>query len=315
MSYFGEIVGKLAFIFLLIGVGALAKKTGMLSDAGERDVGRLMVDLAWPALIFYSINTSLAAPDILENLSLPILAVGIHLIGLGIGAAVCLLMRYEGNRKRLFLFHATMNNFFIMALPFAQFMLPKKGLALLTVSNLGSTLVLWVVGVVLLSGKVDARTTLRNILSPAMIATVAATACVLSGVNVLIPRLVFDVFAAVGQPTLLLGFLVAGAQIGKLGLKALKFDRWNILVGLVRNILVPAVVLAACLPLVGLIPREAIVITMLVAISPASVNSITLALRFGSSPTLAAEGVLFTHLLAAPTMIGFIYLINRILIA
>lgn len=315
MNYFGEILVKIAFIFLLIGVGALAKKAGLLSDAGERDVGRLMVDLFWPALIFASINTSLTKSDILDNLSLPFLALAIHLAGLAIGAAVCSMAGYGGERRNVFLFHSTMNNFFIMALPFAQFMLPRKGLALLTVSNLGSTVALWVLGVTLLAGRADLKTTVRNIFSPAMVSTILAVVFVLTGVNARIPRLILDVFATVGGPTLLLGFVIAGAQISKLGVKALKLDRWNILVGLVRNILVPAAVFALCLLLKGTVSREAIVITMLVAIAPASVNSIPLALRYGSSTTLAAEGVLFTHLLAAPTMLGFIYLIELFLLA
>jgi predicted permease len=49
VNYLGAIALKIAFIFLLIGVGALVKKAGMLSEAGERDVGRIMVDLTWPA--------------------------------------------------------------------------------------------------------------------------------------------------------------------------------------------------------------------------------------------------------------------------
>jgi hypothetical protein len=314
VNYLGAIALKIAFIFLLIGVGALVKKAGMLSEAGERDVGRIMVDLTWPALIFASINTSLTTSDITGNLALPFLAVALHLAGLLIGAGICRAAGYRGERRNVFLFHATLNNFFIMALPFAQFMLPRKGLALLTVSNLGSTITLWVIGVSLLAGKVDSKTNLKNIFSPAMVSTLVATVFVLSGINKLIPQLVLDVFATVGQPTLLLGLIIAGTQISKLGFKAVKFDQWNLLVGLVRNILVPAAVFAVCLLLKNVLPREAIIITMLVAISPASVNSIPLAMRYGSSPVLAAEGVLFTHLLAAPTMLGFIYLIDRFLI-
>jgi predicted permease len=147
-----------------------------------------------------------------------------------------------------------------------------------------------------------------------MVSTLIAVGFVLTGLNKMLPSLVLDVFFTVGQPTLLLGLIIAGTQISKLGMKAVKFDRWNLLVGLVRNILVPAVVLALCLLLKGVVSREAIIITMLVAVAPASVNSIPMTLRFGSSPVLAAEGVLFTHLLAAPTMTGFIYLIDAFLL-
>jgi predicted permease len=315
MSYFWIIFGKIAFIFLLLGVGVLVKKLRVLSDTGEQDLGRLMVDVTWPALIFASINVSLTASDIVGNYTLPFLAVGLHLIGFLAGLAVCSVGRFSGDRKNVFLFHATMNNFFIMALPFAQMMLPKKGLALLTVSNLGSTVTLWVLGVTLLSGKIESKSIVRSVLSPAMIATVSATVFVLTGVNTLIPRFALDLIATVGQPTLLLGLLAAGMQIGKLGIGAVKFDSWNILVGLVRNIVVPAAVFAFCLVFKGHLSREAVIITMLVAIAPASVNSVPLALRYRSDPDLTAEGVVFTHLLAAPSMLVFIFLIDRFLIA
>jgi predicted permease len=146
-----------------------------------------------------------------------------------------------------------------------------------------------------------------------MIATVAAVFFVLTGLNRFIPPLLSDAMTIVGQPTLLFGLLIAGTQIYKLGRNALKFDGWNIWVGLVRNILVPGILFGLALMLRGRISREALIVFMCVNITPAGVNSVTLAMKYKTAPHLAAEGVVFTHLLAVGTMMGYVVLIERFL--
>ena len=313
MNYLGTIFGKIAFIILIIGVGVFIKKVRWISDSGERDVGRLMIDVSWPALVFASINTTLTPSDITGNIILPILTVLFHLVGFLIGLAFCSISGYTGKRKHVFLFHATLNNFLIMSLPFVQLLLPGKGLALLSVSNLGSTLVLWTIGVTLMAGKVGVKAILKLVFSPVMIAMLLSVFLVLTKLNTLIPHLIFEVSEEIGKSTLFLGLVIAGTQISKLGKRALKFDRWNIQVGLVRNIAAPAVLFVFCLLFKQYLPHEAMIILLLISIAPASVNSITLALRYDSAPELAAEGVLFTHLLALPTMIGFMFLFDGFL--
>ncbi|GAB1484902.1 hypothetical protein MASR2M78_37200 [Treponema sp.] len=74
-------------------------------------------------------------------------------------------------------------------------------------------------------------------------------------------------------------------KLDKLGPKALEFDGWNISVGLLRNILIPGLLFM-----------------------------VALAHKDGPSPELAAEGVLFTHLLGVGSLLGYVYLIDRFLV-
>jgi hypothetical protein len=313
MNYLLSIAEKIVFVILLIGSGVLAKKMKLISEEGERDMSRLMVDFIWPSLIFSSVTRTLSAADILTNLWLPFLAVFTHAFGFGIGLIVCRLAGYTGDRRKIFLFHAAMNNFFVMALPFAQFFFPEKGAALLAVANLGSIIMLWSLGAIAVAGRLSLKETVKNVISPGMIATVAAVFFVLTGLNRFIPPLLSDAMTIVGQPTLLFGLLIAGTQIYKLGRNALKFDGWNIWVGLVRNILVPGILFGLALMLRGRISREALIVFMCVNITPAGVNSVTLAMKYKTAPHLAAEGVVFTHLLAVGTMMGYVVLIERFL--
>jgi predicted permease len=206
-----------------------------------------------------------------------------------------------------------MNNFFIMALPFAEFFFPGRGAALLAVANLGSVFAIWTLGVFAMAGTADWRTTLRNLCSPGMISTLAAIFCVLTDSGRFIPGVVMEVLHTAGQPTLILGMTVAGARIYGLGRRALSFDSWNLLTGLLRNILIPAVMLGVACLLRGWVEREALVMFILVSVAPASINSIPMAIKYGAAPELAAQGVVFTHLLAVFTMVVFIGLIPALL--
>jgi predicted permease len=231
-----------------------------------------------------------------------------------VGIIICRVAGYSGDRKKIFILHATMNNFLAMSLPFAMFFFPVKGAALLAVANLGSILALWTLGVFSVAGNPGARATIKNIFSPGLVATIVAIPCVLFGVNSYIPVLFTDALSVIGGPTMFLGLLIAGTQIYKLGRRALKFDGWNILVGLARNILIPGVLFAAALLLKDSLSRETLTIFMVVSVTPASVNSVTLALKFNVAPNLAAEGVVFTHVLGIFTMIGFITLVETFLL-
>lgn len=311
MEYLYSILDKILYVILLMATGILAKRAGWLSDKGEEDLSVMMVDFIWPCMIFSSIVTSLTRDDIVTNISLPILAAFLHLFGFAVGLLVCRLAGYQGERKSIFLFHASMNNFLVMALPFAEYFFPERGVALLAVANLGSIVLLWTLGVSLVAGRMGWRTMARNVfLSPGLIATGSAILCVMTGINRYLPTLVTDVMTKAGEPTLFFGLMVAGTQIHKLGFKALRFDGWNILVGLTRNIVVPGIMLCLMLLLRGHVAAEGLVVLGLVSITPASINSVMLAIKYKSSPKLAAEGVIFTHLLAIFTMIGYVYLIE-----
>jgi predicted permease len=311
MDHIYAIVEKIFFVVLLIASGIFAKKMKWVSDEGEKDLSVLSVDFIWPTMIFSSIVTTLTAEDILSNLVLPVLSVLVHLTGFLIGAIVCRFAGYTGEHKKMFLFHATMNNFLGMALPLTLFFFPQKGAALLAVANLGSIIIMWTLCVAILAGNIGARATIKNICSPAMLAIVAGVTCVLSGAAGFIPRLVIDVLATIGGPTLFIGLFIAGAQIYKLGGKALRFNSWNILIGLLRTIIIPAILFAFALILRNFLGREALIIFTVSAITPANVNSVTLAMKFGSAANLAAEGVIFTHIFGIATMIAFIMLIEH----
>jgi predicted permease len=313
VDYLPAIFEKILYILLLIGTGFVCRRMGWLSDQGEKDLGLLMLDAIWPAMIFSSVVSTLEAEDIIRNVWMPVLSLLTHVSGFFIGLLAARLAGYGGDRRKVFLFNCTMNNFLVMALPFAELFFPGRGTALLAVANLGSIVAIWTLGVFAMTGTATLRQTMRNFMSTGMISTLAAILCVLTGIGRLIPQLIVDALHTTGQPTLILGMTVAGAQIYKLGRRALVFDSWNILTGLIRNIVIPAAMVGLACLLRGAVGSEALVLFALVSVAPVSINSIPMAMKYNSDAELAAQSVIFTHLLALFSMPILISLIRHFL--
>lgn len=309
------ILGKIFYLLVLIAAGILARRLSLLSEKGEKDLSKLLVDIFWPAAIFASITLNLQAEDIVNNLVLPLSALVTAFTGLILALIIVKIFKFKDIKKQMFLFHSSINNFVFMVIPFAVLFLPEKGLGLLFLHNLGYLLFLWLVGVTLLQGKSSIRDVLKRLLTPGLIATVLGVIFVLTGLNNKIPNysnsLLFTIVEALGKPTIAVAMIIAGSSIFDLGVKALKFDKWNISLGVLRLLIIPFVLFALTLLLRPYFNDEVLIIFMLVNVMPVSVNSVSIARRFKSSPELAAEGVVFTHLFGIPTMILFIYLIQQ----
>ncbi|RMD74170.1 MAG: hypothetical protein D6820_17245, partial [Lentisphaerae bacterium] len=131
------IAGKIIFLICLIGSGCLAKKWKLLSEKGEHELSKLLIDFFWPALIFYNIVNVLHRDELLPNLLLPLSAMVTALTGFAIAYPVGRFLGYRDARHAMFVYHVTICNFVFMVLPFVKMMIPGKGPALLFIHNLG----------------------------------------------------------------------------------------------------------------------------------------------------------------------------------
>lgn len=306
------VIGKILYIVILFASGIVAKKFKLLSDKGEEDLSKIFTDFFWPSLIFFSICSKLNSEDIINNISLPFLAILTGLVGFFVGYILIKIFKFNGDEKRIFLFHSVFNNFSFMVLPFAILYLPEKGAGLLFISNTGFIILIWTLGVAILNAKATKKEMIIKLLSPGLIITLLSIVLVLFDINKYIPKLLFDVTETLGAPTIPVAMLITGARIYKLGINSLKFNLWNITLGLVRLVIVPAILFAFGLVLKHFfnMGKEVLLIFMLVNIMPVSVNSVTMAISYKSNADLASQGVVFTHLFSIITVTFYILLIQ-----
>lgn len=310
------VLEKLAYLFLLVSVGIAAAHWKLITDEGGRVISRLLVDIFWPATILASIASQLTRADIIGNALLPVLAFATAAVGVLVGLGTARLFRFSGKERGIFIYDSAINNFVYFPLAFISTMMPGKGPALLFIHNLGFILAIWTIGVSALRGSVNFRENLKGIVPTGLIATALGIIIVLSGVKEHTPeafnKFLYLVLDTVGKPTMAVAMIVAGVEIYKLGFRSLRFDRWNIVLGIMRLLVIPLILFAAAFGLRALgVAREITFIFVLVGIMPVSINSISLSIRFGASAERAAEAAVFTHLFGIATIAVFMTAIQR----
>jgi predicted permease len=280
----------------------------LVSDRGEEDFGNLVNNLFWPMMIFQSICTRLTPADISGNLLLPLLSVYTVFVGFTVGLILVRALRLDGDERKIFLFQSCFNNFSGMALPLVLAFLPEKGAGMLFISNLGFIVMMWSLGIILLKGQVKLREILVHLASPGLLMTLASILLVVSGLNRQVPALVYETAGTLGAPTVAVSMMLVGTRIYRLGRHALVFNRWNISLGLLRLVAVPALIVASGVLLrrFGHLDNDSLFIFLLVGMMPASLSSVSLAMAYKSSPDLAAQSIVFSHVFSLATITLFL---------
>lgn len=296
-------------VFALIGCGFYARKRGMITAQGTTDLARLATDLLYPALIFTSV-IRLSAHDLAANALLPVLVMVIALVGLGLGLiAVRFLGAIPVATHRAFLFHCLINNYLFLPLPLVYFLYGDRGVALLVFSSVGYELIVWTLGIFLISGNAEGwRKHIRNVLSPSFVTLMLSLIWVMirDGTGIVFPPFLDELTATavsvirfLAEATVAATVIVAGSRFAVLMVKTML--SWRIwLLSAIRLVLVPL----ALVPVFNVVALEdtARSILFIVAVMPSAMLSVLFAERYGGDSEFIAGGLLVTHLWAVVTV-------------
>jgi len=299
-----KIIYAIIEMFCMFGVGALAMRLKFIEKDDLSKLGRLVIDIMFPMLIFSTITSKFNPSQLNELWMLPVFGFGLMFSGGLLG----FIFRYGvRNRKdeRMITFHhfCAINNYVFLPLIILQSLWGDKYVALLLIMNIGSTLGFWTVGVGILSGGCIKKT-LRNIFSINLLAVVIALSfCFL---NIPVPELAANVFSKIGGAAVPLMLIIIGAAICNSAHHLLK-NKWDIIyLSLVRLIIIP-LILVSVLKLLPL-PIEVFRVVFVVSIMPVSSSAVVFMRRFGGNPDLAAQAAVVTTLLSILTIPLMAYL-------
>ena len=293
------IVLSIAEIFGLMSIGGIGR---YLRDIEERDIDRwskLVLDFLYPAFIFSSITAGFHTERIGELWVLPIIGLGLSTGGLVLGLVLKYGLRTRDPEVvRTFLYFCAVNNYGYLPIVIVQNLWGGQAmLANLFFLTLGSTIATWTVGVGVLGGT-DIKQMVRNLLTPNLLATVAAILVSWAGWGHYIPRVVGHILVSAGSASVPMMLVLAGASLFK---PAAWRISWQVVyVTLVRLFILPAcaVVVLRLIPL----PSDVYAISVIVALMPLAVSSVIYTRIFGGEPDFAASSSLVTTLVAIITV-------------
>jgi len=317
-----SITFRLLSVFLMIGIGWLARHRQMIDAETTRNLSRLLTSFFYPALIFTTMSRNFDTGGLVAHWQLPVGAFLIMLLGFGIGLLVeRLLVDPRSRQGHAFLFQCTVNNYSFLPMPLALMLWGEAGVAGLIFSTLGPEVAVWTLGVYALSGRQLRRQSLRHLVNAPLLTMAVTLVFILlrdglpPGAVAVFSRPVVKggsdaVMAAltlIGGATIPIAMIVAGSRMAGLRGQHL-FSRLQISVGLLRLVIIPAAAigLIVLLPLLTDVQR----ILCLVAIMPSAITSVVLSELYRADSEFAASSVLITHLFSLLTIPLWLMLLN-----
>lgn len=288
---------QVIILFLLIGCGFVAVKTGVLKQEGKQTLSNLLLYLVVPAMIVHSYMMEFSE-EILHNL---LAAFGMSVLAILIGTAITLLLtaRRKDRRAPIFRFACVFSNAAYMGFPLISALFGAEGLlyasAYVTVFNI----LLWTMGYGMVSGSSNPKEVARSLLhTPVLYAMVVGLAVYL--LQIPVPNLIaqpIDLLSGMNTP---LSMLITGMLIAAGDLKSIVCDRHIWKLAALRMVLIPAVCVAV-FALLGFHGMSAQVVLLLECCPAAAITSV-FAVQFGYEERFAAGSVVLTTLLSIVTL-------------
>ncbi len=305
---------QVLFILVLMTVGYVARKRGMVSAVGTSEMVRVLIAVIYPCLIFSSV-TRLDASELAANWVMPVMALAIAGTGLLLGLVALRYMKgVDQKRASAFLFQNMINNYLFLPLPLVMLLWGSKGVALLVFASMGFELTVWTAGVFLFNRSNKLSEGIRMMFGPPLIALIFSVCWVCardllhpelaaSGFFSALARRLLELFyfgtETVGKATIAVSMIVSGSRIAALDVRA-AFDKHVWIVSALRLVVTPVIFIL----LLKRVPMDetAYGILAVVAVMPAAVASLIFSERFGGDSDFIATTLLVTHLGAIVTI-------------
>ena len=162
------ILKQTLIMLILMLVGALSAKTGLISSAANKDLSKFILQVVNPVVIFMSYQTELK-PELVKKLlltfGLSALAMAVMLAG-----AYLFIRPKKGKNTEIERFSSIYSNCGFMGIPLVNALFGMEGVFCLTAFITVFNLTVWTHGVILITGEKDVKSVLKVLRSPTMIA-------------------------------------------------------------------------------------------------------------------------------------------------
>lgn len=297
-----EIILQIVIMALLIGVGVICQKTGIITNEVNKGISDIALRVATPALLVSSFQKELSG-ERLQRLGYAAL---LGIIAIVFAAAVGYLCIRKGKnspkddngRLSIERFSAVYSNCAFMGIPLINGIYGDEGVFYLTAFYALFNIAVWTHGVIMIKGETGVRQVLKSLASPALIGIVVGAA--LFFLQITLPDVIKQCLNYLGSMTTPLGMLVAGVTIAQTDLlRALKKLRIYY-VSALRLIIIP--ILTILLFLMFPFDRTVMGVTVAAAACPAATICTMFAISYNKDSLYAGEIFAVSTVLSAASL-------------
>lgn len=295
MEAIGTVVSKVLVMLIMIVVGYLVTKRGMLTERGSSEITSLLIQIVTPCLI---VNSFLTSEDTLTATEL-LLAVGTSAlaIALSIGMSFFFFRKEPPERKKVLRFAVDFSNAGFMGLPLVEGIVGSRGVMYGSFFIVVFNVFCWTYGYRMMSGgqKMSWKVLLLN---PGIIGLVFALPIYF--LDLQLPGVIAEpvgFFADLNTP---LAMIIIGSYVAKVDIHSFVSDLAVYKAAALRLVLAPGVFLL-CLLLIRPEP-DLLVTSVIQAACPVAANTVLFAVQYHCDSPLASKTVAVSTVLSVITI-------------
>ncbi len=307
-SYFQVTAISVLQVCILGAIGYLLVKINILNPCSLNALSRMVIEVTLPLLIFCQLIRRFSFSLYPDWWIYPLISAGITLLGLAVGWAFSWFIKGRRHKAQFIGLVTFQNSGYLPLALIAALLAPDKlsdMLVYLFLLLLGFNLIMFSLGVYLLTAEKESKFKAATLLNPTVIATLISLAFVYAGLSAVIPDAVLVPLKAVGDCTIPLAVFVVGASLAQIKLRHIdkKAMFWMVLAKLiVLPVLGLLLILRIRLPeLIGLM------ILIQLAMPPATSLSVVTA-NYKKEDLLISQGIFIGHIVSIFTIPLFLSL-------
>lgn len=298
---FADVGTQVLVLFILIAVGALLSKLGLITQAGSRTMTDVVLYAVTPCVIINAFQRDYE-PRMLSGLLTALLAAFLTL-SFSILLAELLYRKMEIDRGVVLKFSVVFSNCGFMALPLQQAILGDDGVFYGAAYVAMFNIFMWTYGLITMSRRTEWRSAMKAVVNPGIIGTVIGV--ILFVFSIRLPEVIaspVSMLVALNTPV---PMLVIGYHLVHSDLKRVLTDKDAYLAMAVRLILLPLAVMGVMLALHA--DPTVTVATVIAVSSPVAAFTTMMAMKYGHDTGLSAgivsASALFS-LISMPLVVG-----------
>lgn len=300
------ITGSIGTLFILMTIGFLIFRLGMINRHGVTGLTSLLVNVTLPCLIITSMQIPIT-PDLVSDMVTIFSIQGVlYLISFACALMIPRFLQGTSYEHGVFRFMLFFSNLGFMGYPICEALFGPGSLFYVSLVNLPFGFLVFTVGVLMLRPDIGKELNLKKIINPGFLASICGLILFLC--NIRIPSPLSDAFMLLGSTTSPLAMVVIGALLATLPLSTMIGDYRIYLISAFRLIGIP---LALFLIISRIIQDPLIIgVTVILAAMPVAANTVLLAEEYHVDSELASKGVFISTLICIVTvpLIGMILL-------
>ncbi len=303
MEQFFIVLNQIIIFLLLILLGAVAVKTGILDRKSLGSVSGLIMHMALPAFIFINTAEGATKEGLASSLMIIPLAAGLYLLLFLLARLLIRIFGLRGNRARVFQAIVMFGNVGFLGIPLLVELYPDTALLYISLFTILDQSLFWTCGVALTKPVSQTKSPLsvrglRNLLSPALLAIVLATILVV--LNIHLPPVLVSACEKLGAASMPLSLLYIGGMLSLTNIRGALKCRELYAEIILKMLLLPILIFAGT-RLLGLAEDMAGTIAFLCAL-PAINMVAMLAENHGSDGEYAVCAVMMTTVASLITL-------------